>query len=409
MKRLSRIIALSSLIFSSLLLFDIKRPFGPIPATFLRYLRLMAGALSGLTAVLGGAGAILALLENQPPVFLAGFLGAIFSGAHIRRVSRSHDGFDQAFGLDWEQGLPPTLAKRPRYLPWGLSQLSGESRPEFDIPFYTAADGRRPLLCDIWRPPKGVNPSGLAVIYLHGGGWRSLDKDTLTRPFFRQLTAQGHLVMDVAYRLYPEVDLVGMVSDCEHAVAWLKDQAGRYNIDQKKIVLAGGSAGGHLALLCAYSAGHSQLTPPGLEGTDISVRAVVAYYPVADVHAYAEYKEYGPHNIGPVNIPRRRQLVAELVRGASAEATPEDYALFSPINHVHPGCPPTLLLLAQDDDIVPVEPVRAMHRQLEKVGVPAVLVEFPGTEHGFDLALTNYSPAAQSALTDVVRFLLMVN
>ncbi|NIN61065.1 MAG: alpha/beta hydrolase fold domain-containing protein, partial [Gammaproteobacteria bacterium] len=64
----------------------------------------------------------------------------------------------------------------------------------------------RQLLCDIWRPGNG-DVSGLAIVYFHGGAWFMWDKDFLTRPFFRHLVAQGHTVMDVAYRLCPEVDI----------------------------------------------------------------------------------------------------------------------------------------------------------------------------------------------------------
>ena len=74
MKRVSRTLALISLFSGSLLLGDIKRPFGPIPATFLRYLRLMAGAFSPFTAVLGGVGAILGLWQRRPLIVLAGAL-----------------------------------------------------------------------------------------------------------------------------------------------------------------------------------------------------------------------------------------------------------------------------------------------------------------------------------------------
>lgn len=45
----------------------------------------------------------------------------------------------------------------------------------------------------------------VTLIYFPGSGWWVLDKDFGPRPFFRQLVAQGHMIMDVAYRLCPEV------------------------------------------------------------------------------------------------------------------------------------------------------------------------------------------------------------
>ena len=132
------------------------------------------------------------------------------------------------------------------------------------MPFWTIPGTDRELLCDLWRPADGGN-SGLAFIYFHGSGWFLSDKDFGTRPFFRHLVAQGHTVMDVAYRLIPEVDIYGMVGDAKRAVAWMKANAEHYGVNPEKIVLGGGSAGGHIALLAGYTPEHPELTPDELE------------------------------------------------------------------------------------------------------------------------------------------------
>jgi acetyl esterase/lipase len=77
-----------------------------------------------------------------------------------------------------------------------------------NLPFATIPGSERQLLCDLWQPPENVPPSGLAFIYMHGSAWYLLDKDVGTRPFFSHLAAQGHVVMDVAYRLAPETDTI---------------------------------------------------------------------------------------------------------------------------------------------------------------------------------------------------------
>jgi acetyl esterase/lipase len=129
------------------------------------------------------------------------------------------------------------------------------------------------LLADIWQPPAGVEPSGTAIVYLHGSAWYLWDKDCGTRPFFRRLAAQGHVVMDVAYRLCPEVDVVGMVGDAKRAVAWMKANAARLGVNPQRVVLMGASAGGHVALLAAYGSDQPRLTPEELRGVDTSAAA----------------------------------------------------------------------------------------------------------------------------------------
>jgi acetyl esterase/lipase len=401
-------LALFSLFWSILPLFDPKPYLGPVGSTAVRYLRLIAGAISFFTAILGLLGAGLGLFTRTPLALAAGALGMILSAWHIGRVTAPHDGFAVAFDQPkpQEKASSPTrpLALRRWWWSW---PAAAHVRHEPDITYYTVPQTGRPLLCDLWRPPTQLTPSGLAFIYYHGGGWRALDKDTLTRPFFRHLASQGHLVMDASYRLFPEVDMLEMLGDAKQALAWLKSQARQYELNPERIVVAGGSAGGHLALLVAYTTGHSTLTPADLQHLDGSVRAAVAYYPPVDVSAYVRFKEYGPYTLGPLDIPTRRQVAARLF-GGPPEELPERYALFSPTNHISPSCPPTLLLLAEDDDIVPVKAIKSFHRKLREAGAPAVLVQFPGTEHGFDLALPRYSPAARAALYDVERFLALL-
>ena len=151
--------------------------------------------------------------------------------------------------------------------------------------------------------------AGTAIVYLHGSAWYILDKDVLTRPLFRHLAAQGHVVMDVAYRLCPEVDVAGMVGDAKLVVAWMKANASQFGISPDRVALMGASAGGHVALLAAYTPNHSRLTPEELRGVDTSVMAMVSYYGVPDLRAYDKHSTALLANVPqqPVTATERRQ------------------------------------------------------------------------------------------------------
>ena len=84
------------------------------------------------------------------------------------------------------------------------------------------------LLADLWLPPQDQARSGVGVIYVHGGAWRLGTKDMGTRPFFRRLAGQGHVVMDIDYTLAPATDVPGMVGDVKRALIWLKQNAAAY-------------------------------------------------------------------------------------------------------------------------------------------------------------------------------------
>jgi acetyl esterase/lipase len=319
---------------------------------------------------------------------------------------------------------------------WHLPSHRGV-RWDQDVSFWTIPGTDRELLCDIWQPPEGVSPSGLALLYFHGGAWHWMDKDINTRPFFRHLAAQGHVVMDVAYRLCPEVDIYGMIGDVKRAIVWMKANAEKYGVDPARVVVAGGSTGGHLALLAAYAPDHPELTPGNVREADTSVRAVVSYCGTADMRTVYQHFdatfgslvkgiEPGEGSIlfritgavtgwvmGSSSEKMEEQnfsfdwMMANLL-GGSPDEVPEFYELASPITHAGSDSPPTLLLQGEHDSFLPAHVSRALHHKLIEAGVPSVYLDFPQTEHGFDLGLPRYAPAAQAALYDVDRFLALM-
>jgi acetyl esterase/lipase len=244
--------------------------------------------------------------------------------------------------------------------------------------------------------------------------------------------------MDVAYRLCPETNFIGMVGDAKRAVAWMKAHAADYGARPEQTVLMGGSAGGHIALLAAYTPDHPDLTPEDVKAADTSVLAVVSYYGVPDLRAYekvarrfeprgersasAERQPPGrmamlvdrwvfgrtlkPEQLPPT--PPHRRMMRDLVGGLPDEV-PERFDLASPIHHLSAVSPPTLHFHGSNDHIVPVESARTFYRALSEAGVPAVYVEFPRAPHAFDLlAPPLLSPAGQAALYDLERFLACV-
>jgi acetyl esterase/lipase len=273
-------------------------------------------------------------------------------------------------------------------------------------------------LCDIWQPPAHVPRSGLGVIYLHAGGWQNFDKDIGTRPFFRYLAAQGHVIIDVAYRMCGETDLLGMVGDVKRAIAWLKAHAAQYQVDLARVVLIGASAGGQLALTAAYAPNDPQLDPADLRGVDTSVRGVVSFYGPTDM---LRFSEGTAHPDWPLFVRLGRKVgivhkgqylmwsdVECRLFGGPASSTPETVRLLSPIGHVGPNCPPTLLIHGAHDRVVPVERSRDLCAALRGQGVPVVYLELPLVDHAFDLPLLRVSPPAQAALYDIERFLALM-
>ncbi len=450
MQRFAKLLAFLSLSLNSLLYYKFKSS-SLDPSILVYGLKLLAGAFALVLALLGLVGAALGLLSRAPLALISGGLGAILSAGYVRRVTAPHTGFEKAFGPGWQDRVPAERAMSMLQRRWTW-RVPAPPKPCFepDIPFCTivpqAAPGtglssargagpssapgagpsaargagatERRLLCDIWRPASSVKPSGLALVYLHAGGWQQFDKDTYTRPFFSYLAAQGHVIMDVSYRLCHEADLFGIVGDVKRAITWIKANAGRYGVDPERVVAAGGSAGGHLALLAAYTPNHPQLDPEDVREADTSVRAVISYYGLPDVRwlgtqpskpSSRAFIEFGK-KVGYVTADEYLEwpdIMRKLLGGLPLDV-PDVAALMSPITHVGPHCPPTLLLHGSHDRVVPVQDARDLYRVLSEAGVAVVYVELPQVVHAFDLAAPRMSPAAQAALYDVERFLALM-
>ena len=433
MKTIARLLATLSAAAISPLYARIRAPINPLRGS-VWMLRLFAEAVTPFIALSGAVAAGLALLARSPVALLTAMLAAVAAVRDARRVTAPHPGFAQAFGEAWEQSIAPeqqTGMLRHRWI-WHLP-AAPEPLWQRDVPFWTLPDAERRLLCDLWQPPSGVAPSGLAVVYLHGSAWSLLDKDFFTRPFFRHLAAQGHVVMDVAYRLYPETDMLGMVGDAKRAIAWMKAQGPAYGVNPERIVVAGGSAGGHLALLAAYTPREDVLTPDGVGEADLSVRAAISCYGPTDLRAYYDHTRQNMWgHLGqataahPPGRLMRRVLgtsyerlglgktggavggAMEPLLGGTPETVPDRYALFSPATHVQPGSSPTLLIQGKDDVIALVAATNLLFERLQAAGVPAVNIVLPHAEHGFDLVLPRFSPAAQTAWYYQERFLALM-
>jgi acetyl esterase/lipase len=108
------------------------------------------------------------------------------------------------------------------------------------------------------------------------------------------------VIIDIAYRLYPEVQIPEMLHDVQRAIAFTRLNAARLGIDPQRIVLGGASAGGHLSLLAAYAPHHPELLAPELAGHDLAVRAVFSYYGPCDLAAcYRHTNQQDPGRARP--------------------------------------------------------------------------------------------------------------
>ena len=115
--------------------------------------------------------------------------------------------------------------------------------------------------------PVADHPDAPLLVFIHGGYWRALhSQDSVFMA--QQFTSRGVAVAAINYTLAPQATLAQILNQCQRAVRWLLKDAAPYGIAPKRTVLAGSSAGAHLAAMLlapAWQADH-QLPPQTLHG-----------------------------------------------------------------------------------------------------------------------------------------------
>lgn len=235
------------------------------------------------------------------------------------------------------------------------------------------------LLLDVYHHVD--KPENAPVLFqIHGGAWlQNLgDKSQQALPLMYQLARHGWVCITVDYRLSPAATMPEHIVDCKRALAWTKENVHKYGGDPDFIVATGGSAGGHLSALLAFTANDPELQP-GFEEADTSVQGVV---PVYGVHDFTNSRNQRPFS-------GLADLVADKVIKLPMQDNLEIWQSLSPLFRVHKDVPPTLLVHGDADSLAPPSESRALWDEFsEYPDVQAGYAEIPGAQHAFELGKT---------------------
>jgi acetyl esterase/lipase len=236
---------------------------------------------------------------------------------------------------------------------------------ETDVVFGTG--GGRELRCDVYTPP-GEASGRPCVILVHGGAWRIGDRTQL-RGYGILLGRAGYVCVAPEYRLTPESPWPAQIHDVNAAIRWVRANAERLGTDPDRIAIEGNSAGAHLALLAAG-------TPSVEEWQGEGGNPGIATHVAAAIGIYTPTLfSHGPRARGAVPL------------GALSDADDEEVArLASPVTHVGPHFPPTMLIHGTSDTTVPARASLVMYEALVDAGVPVELHMYAEQPHAFDAA-----------------------
>jgi acetyl esterase/lipase len=268
-----------------------------------------------------------------------------------------------------ELNVPLSLAN---YLANARHWNSGRPQQDRSVVYGTAKDGTK-LELDVWRTGRpNTGPLRPAIVFVHGGAWTHGTRSMIPG-WNHWLNELGYEVFDVEYRMPPPVRWLDEIGDVKSALGWIAAHADRYHVDPARISMMGGSAGGNLSMLAAYSAGDPQL-PPSTDVPPVTVRSEINFYGPTDMtllyHACKSPEYVRPLMKGYI--------------GGTPEEFPDRYRLLSPLSHITARAPPTLTLLGTSDRLVAADHATLLNEALSKAGVPHEMYLLPANDHGFD-------------------------
>jgi len=213
------------------------------------------------------------------------------------------------------------------------------------------------------------------LIYFHGGGLVEGTKEGALLNALPYL-ARGMNAVNVEYRLAADSLAPAAVEDGRCALHWVFDNADKYGFDTSKIVVAGHSAGGYLALMTGmldpsfnFDKECTRLPADWREGTirDVKVAAIVNFFGItdfADLLQGPNTRNFAVRWFG--DLPNRMELARQV----------------SPLTIVRKGVPPIITIGGDKDPIVPYQHQIRLHEALTRQGVPNQLVTIQGGGHG---------------------------
>ncbi len=209
-----------------------------------------------------------------------------------------------------------------------------------------------------------------AMIFIHGGAWKG-GKRSDYLPYLIDYARKGYVAITISYRLSRVAKFPAAVQDVNCAVKWVKAHADIYGIDPKRIVLIGGSAGGHLSMMVGYGGDDPMFEQDCPFEEDSSVKAIVNLY--------------GPTDLTTDEAKDRNEPISFI--GSRYEEKPDLYQKASPRFYITAAAPPTLIFHGTIDSVVPVSQSDSLAVWLEEAGVPHSYHRLKGWPHTMDLAV----------------------
>jgi acetyl esterase/lipase len=243
--------------------------------------------------------------------------------------------------------IPRTEAGNALYILSNLNGLDGALR--FEGITYGSLERQK---LDLYLPTGSRAKSKGIVIFGYGGGFKDGNRDEYR--FIGQVFASLGLVTVVYdYRLYPNVRFPTYLEDAALAVRWAYDNAAKYGADKYAMILAGHSAGAHIAALLATNPVHLEMV--GLQPRIFNLVLCLG----------------GAYDFWNAQTGFISTDISEVMQGANPQAT-------QPLEFLNPFVPPMLLMHGEADQVLPMNQARTFAARAKAINADVLLLEYLG-------------------------------
>ena len=248
---------------------------------------------------------------------------------------------------------------------------------------------KRELKLDVFYPKQKNKTTRIAIVFIHGGGWRTGNRSQ-HYPLAQRLAGLGYVCITPEYRLSTEALYPAAVHDIKSALRWVRKNARNYNIDTAKIVVAGFSAGGELAAFMGATNGKAEF-----EGANCNLQYSSKVNAIVDIDGILAFI----HPESGEGDDSKRISAATNWFGYSKTENPDLWKQASSLTHAGPHTPPTLFLNSSAE---------RMHagredyiKILDRYHIYTEVKTFESAPHSFCL----FDPWFEPTLKDIDEFL----
>ncbi len=235
-----------------------------------------------------------------------------------------------------------------------------------------------PLHLQIIEPSQNRGEDTLfpMIIYIQGSAWFQQNTTTGLPQLFR-FAQRGFVIASVEYRPSTVAPFPAQIKDTKTALRFMIENAERYHIDPKKIILWGDSSGGHTAVMTGVTLDNADLDDESPTDDPIHVNAIVDYYGPTTISKMNEEPSTMDH-IEPTSPE------GMLIGGVNVLENPEKVAPTVPMNYIskNRAIPPILIIHGSKDRLVPFGQSVMLFEALKETHHTVECYQLKGADHG---------------------------